>query len=73
MIELEIDEAAFAEEEARLSLRQLAALGVRLALDEFGTGDASLNYLRQYPVRRDQDRSLSSCRECRRASRRRRC
>ena len=31
-------------------MRQLAALGVRLALDDFGSGDSSLNYLRQHPV-----------------------
>jgi diguanylate cyclase (GGDEF)-like protein len=50
LLELEISESVFAEEEARSSLRQLAALGVRLALDEFGSGYSSLNYLRQYPV-----------------------
>ncbi|HEY6452970.1 MAG TPA: EAL domain-containing protein [Steroidobacteraceae bacterium] len=50
MLEFEIGEAIFAEEEARASLRQLAALGVRLALDDFGTAYSSLNYLRQYPV-----------------------
>jgi diguanylate cyclase (GGDEF)-like protein len=49
-LELEIGEAAFAEEEARLSLRQLAALGVRLALAQFDGSEASLGYLRQYPV-----------------------
>lgn len=49
-IELEVGEAAFAEEEARLSLRQLAALGVRLALDQFASSETSLGYLRQYPV-----------------------
>jgi EAL domain-containing protein (putative c-di-GMP-specific phosphodiesterase class I) len=49
-LEFEIGEAAFAEEEARLSLRQLAALGVRLALDQFGSSEASLGFLRQYPV-----------------------
>jgi EAL domain-containing protein (putative c-di-GMP-specific phosphodiesterase class I) len=32
LLELEISESVFAEEEARMSLRQLAALGVRLAL-----------------------------------------
>ncbi len=50
VLELEICESVFTEEEARGSLRQLAALGVRLALDEFGSGYSSLNYLRQYPV-----------------------
>ena len=50
MLEFEISESVFAEEEARMSLRQLSSLGVRLALDEFGSSEASLNYLRQYPV-----------------------
>ncbi|HEV7986813.1 MAG TPA: EAL domain-containing protein [Steroidobacteraceae bacterium] len=49
-LEFEISESVFAEEEARLSLRQLAALGVRLALGQFGRGESSLSYLRQYPV-----------------------
>jgi EAL domain-containing protein (putative c-di-GMP-specific phosphodiesterase class I) len=49
-LEFEINESVFAEEEARLSLRQLAALGVRLALVQFGSGESSLSYLRQYPV-----------------------
>jgi diguanylate cyclase (GGDEF)-like protein len=49
-LEFEIGESAFAEEEARLSLRHLASLGVRLALDQFGTSESSLNHLRQFPV-----------------------
>jgi EAL domain-containing protein (putative c-di-GMP-specific phosphodiesterase class I) len=49
-LEFEIAEAAFTEEEARESLRQLAALGVRLVLDQFGSGETSVNYLRQYPL-----------------------
>jgi diguanylate cyclase (GGDEF)-like protein len=50
VLEFEVSESVFAEEEARLSLRRLAALGVRLALDDFGSGFSSLNYLRQQPV-----------------------
>jgi diguanylate cyclase (GGDEF)-like protein len=50
ILELEVTEAVFAEEDARLALRNLAALGVRVALDDFGTGYSSLNYLRQHPV-----------------------
>jgi diguanylate cyclase (GGDEF)-like protein len=50
MLELEVTETVFAEEDARLALRNLAALGVRVALDDFGTGYSSLNYLRQHPV-----------------------
>jgi EAL domain-containing protein (putative c-di-GMP-specific phosphodiesterase class I) len=45
-----VSESVFAEEEARSSLRRLAALGVRFALDDFGSGYSSLNYLRQHPV-----------------------
>ena len=50
MLEIELTESVFADEEARLSLRRLAALGVRLSLDDFGTGYSSLGYLRQHPV-----------------------
>jgi EAL domain-containing protein (putative c-di-GMP-specific phosphodiesterase class I) len=32
-------------------LRQLSALGVRVAVDGFGTGHASLSYLRRMPIR----------------------
>ena len=32
------------------TLRQLRALGVRLSLDDFGTGSSSLSFLRQLPV-----------------------
>jgi diguanylate cyclase (GGDEF)-like protein len=49
-LELEVTESVFADDEARLALRNLAALGVRVALDDFGTGYSSLNYLRQHPV-----------------------
>jgi diguanylate cyclase (GGDEF)-like protein len=50
ILELEVTEPVFADDEARLALRDLAALGVRVALDDFGTGYSSLNYLRQHPV-----------------------
>jgi EAL domain-containing protein (putative c-di-GMP-specific phosphodiesterase class I) len=50
LLELEVTEAVFADDEARQALQQLAALGVRVALDDFGSGYSSLNYLRQYPV-----------------------
>jgi diguanylate cyclase (GGDEF)-like protein len=50
ILEFEVSESVFAEEEARLSLRRLAALGVRVALDDFGSGDSSLMHLRQQPV-----------------------
>jgi diguanylate cyclase (GGDEF)-like protein len=50
MLEIELTESVFADEDARTSLRRLAALGVRLSLDDFGTGYSSLGYLRQHPV-----------------------
>jgi EAL domain-containing protein (putative c-di-GMP-specific phosphodiesterase class I) len=50
MIEFEITESVFADEEARATLQRLAAIGVSLALDDFGTGYSSLGYLRQHPV-----------------------
>jgi diguanylate cyclase (GGDEF)-like protein len=50
MLEFEITESVFADQEARATLQRLAALGVSLALDDFGTGYSSLGYLRQHPV-----------------------
>jgi len=50
LLEIELTETVFADDDARQSLRRLAALGVRLALDDFGTGYSSLGYLRQHPV-----------------------
>jgi len=50
MLEVELTESVFADEEGRASLRRLAALGVRLSLDDFGTGYSSLGYLRVHPV-----------------------
>jgi EAL domain-containing protein (putative c-di-GMP-specific phosphodiesterase class I) len=49
---LEITEAAFFEDEehAATVLRQLRAVGVRLALDNFGTGYTALRYLRLMPL-----------------------
>jgi EAL domain-containing protein (putative c-di-GMP-specific phosphodiesterase class I) len=49
-LEFEITESVFADEEARGTLRRLAALGIRLSLDDFGTGYSSLGYLREHPV-----------------------
>jgi diguanylate cyclase (GGDEF)-like protein len=50
VLELDFTEAALAEERPRLALRALADQGVRLALDDFGAGYASLNHLRQHPI-----------------------
>jgi EAL domain-containing protein (putative c-di-GMP-specific phosphodiesterase class I) len=50
-LELEITEGVLLRDEATTSqaLHSLRALGVRIALDDFGTAYASLSYLRQFP------------------------
>jgi len=50
LLELEITESVFADEDARESMRTLAEVGVRLSLDDFGTGYSSFGYLREHPV-----------------------
>jgi diguanylate cyclase (GGDEF)-like protein len=49
-LEVEITEQAFLKSEARTieTLHQLRALGVRLVLDDFGAGIASLSHLRSF-------------------------
>jgi PAS domain S-box-containing protein len=49
---LEVTETALVEDVAQASgvLRELAALGVGISIDDFGTGWASLTYLRHFPV-----------------------
>jgi len=49
---LEITETSFVEDvvEAALRLEQLVLHGVGISIDDFGTGWASLTYLRQFPV-----------------------
>lgn len=51
-LEMDVNEAALRAdpELARTQLQALRQLGVRLVLDDFGSGEASLNLLRQFPL-----------------------
>jgi diguanylate cyclase (GGDEF)-like protein len=48
-LELEITESALLSNQDSTVLLQLRALGVRIAMDDFGTGHSSLAYLRSFP------------------------
>lgn len=52
MLALEITESAVMRDTAAAAerLRELHALGVRLILDQFGTGHSSLSYLKRFPI-----------------------
>jgi diguanylate cyclase (GGDEF)-like protein len=50
-LELEITESLLLEDDAKTlaMLHELRSLGVRIVMDDFGTGFSSLNYLRSFP------------------------
>lgn len=52
LLELELSERGVLRSEPELvaQLRELKQLGVRLLVDDFGTGDSSITYLRQFPL-----------------------
>jgi diguanylate cyclase (GGDEF)-like protein len=50
-LEIEVTEAALTEQaEALAVLQAIHALGVRVSLDNFGTGYSSINHLRRFPL-----------------------
>lgn len=51
-IEIELTESTLVQNQlnAREVLRQLHAMGLRIAMDDFGTGYASLSYLKDFPI-----------------------
>jgi diguanylate cyclase len=52
LLELEISERGILEEEGDIgaTLARLKQLGVRLSVDDFGTGHSALDYLRRFPI-----------------------
>ncbi len=52
LIELELTEGLLMEdtESAQEALSSLKATGVRISIDDFGTGHSCLNYLRRFPI-----------------------
>jgi diguanylate cyclase (GGDEF)-like protein len=52
LLELEISERGILREDPEVvrALSRLKEIGVRLSLDDFGTGNSALRYLRQFPI-----------------------
>jgi EAL domain-containing protein (putative c-di-GMP-specific phosphodiesterase class I) len=50
-LDLEVTEAAIIDAESQSVVEAIAAMGIGLSLDDFGTGHTSLGNLRLYPVR----------------------
>jgi diguanylate cyclase (GGDEF)-like protein len=52
LVELEISERGILQEEGEIgaTLGRLKQLGVRLSVDDFGTGHSALDYLRRFPI-----------------------
>ncbi|MDH5638952.1 MAG: EAL domain-containing protein, partial [Nitrospinota bacterium] len=52
LLELEITESSVMAdvEKAMMKMKQLKKLGLKLSIDDFGTGFSSLNYLRKFPI-----------------------
>ena len=59
-LELEITESALLSNQDSTVLRHLRALGVRIAMDDFGTGHSSLSYLSPSPSTRSRSIAASS-------------
>jgi diguanylate cyclase (GGDEF)-like protein/PAS domain S-box-containing protein len=51
-LELELTETVVMHDpqEAEIALRRLKSLGLRVAIDDFGSGYSSLNYLKRFPI-----------------------
>jgi diguanylate cyclase (GGDEF)-like protein/PAS domain S-box-containing protein len=62
-LEVEVTESVFTQGSAENieTLRQLRELGISIVLDDFGTGNSSLSYLRMFPFNKIKiDRSFTS-------------